>query len=150
MQETIVFYAAAYQQLASISAVLGGLAFTAAAALLATGAGMNAPNALNPPAKITIVTAVVSAVGLIVAALMWSLMAADLSRLAIRPDETAAARITNLNWLPSLAMLLGAVLFFASIGASGWIASRKLGWVTSVAGGLGVVAVVLMILLFSN
>jgi len=39
----------AYGQLASISAVLGGLVFTAAAALLAAGTDSSDPRALNRP-----------------------------------------------------------------------------------------------------
>ena len=149
-QAGIELYAQAYQQLASISAVLGGLAFTAAAALLAAGTGRADEDVFNRPAKVTIVTAVASAVCLIAAALMWSFMAADLSRLAAKADLAAARALTWWNWLPSLGLLAGAMLFFASMGASGWIASRRLGWLTTVAGVLGILAVLLMIKLFAD
>lgn len=61
---------------ASVSAVLGILAFTAAAALLAAGTGTSNPDALNRPAKITIASAVLSTLILISAAMMFSTAAA--------------------------------------------------------------------------
>ena len=143
-------YAEAFQQLASISAVLGGLAFTAAAALLAAGAGTSNPNALGRPAKVTVVTAVASAVCLVIAALMWSLMAADISRAVANSDVSSANGIARLNWIPSLAMIAGVLLFFTSVGASGWIASRKLGYVTSLAALVGGIALLLMLLVFGD
>ncbi|HMB90702.1 MAG TPA: hypothetical protein VKP65_07635 [Rhodothermales bacterium] len=148
MQAAFELYAQAFQQLASISAVLGGLAFTAAAALLAAGAGTNNPDALGKPAKITVATAVGSAVCLILGALMWSLMAADISRAVANNDVSSASDLARLNWMPSLALIAGVVLFFISIGTSGWIASRKLGLLTSIAALGGGIALLLMISLF--
>jgi hypothetical protein len=62
--------------LASVSAVLGGLSFTAAAALLAAGTGTNDPDALNRAAKITIASAVLSTLLLITAAVTFSALGA--------------------------------------------------------------------------
>jgi hypothetical protein len=140
----------AFQQLASISAVLGGLAFTAAAALLAAGLGSSPPAGLGRAARITIGTAVLSAVCLVLAALMWSFMAADLARAGTRGGATTPVGIESLNWLPSLALLGGALLFFASIGASGWIASRNLGRLSSAAALVGSLALLWMIRLFGS
>lgn len=139
MQE-IRLYAEAYQQLASISAVLGGLAFAAAAIVLNAGAGTDDPNALSRAAKITAATAVSSSVCLVIAALAWSLMSADLIRIAANSDGPAAGQVANLNWIPSFLLLGGSMLFFVSVGVSGWIGSRRLGFVTSavaLAGGTG-------------
>ena len=61
---------------ASVSAVLGGLAFTAAASWLAAGTGTSNPDALNRPAKITIASAVRSTLTLISAAVMFFTAAA--------------------------------------------------------------------------
>lgn len=150
MGSALHLYAEAFQQLASISAVLGGLAFTAAAALLAVGAGTHDSGVLSKPAQITVATAVASAVGLIIAALMWSLMAADISRALAHENIGAANEVARLNWVPSLALIAGVLLFFTSVAASGWIASRKLGYVTSVAGVVGGIALLLMLIVFSD
>lgn len=143
-------FADAYQQLASISAVLGGLAFTAAAALLAAGVSTSDPEVLGRPARVTVACAVVSAVCLIVAALMWSFMAADLSRALARREDELLRPILRLNWIPSIALLAGALGFFVGIGASGWIASRRLGWLTTAAAALGVLALGLMVTWFAD
>lgn len=60
--DSLQLYADAFQQLASISAVLGGLAFTAAAANVAVGAVSHDPSALKRAAKITIANAMIAAV----------------------------------------------------------------------------------------
>lgn len=75
-------YAEAFQQLAFISAVVGGLAFTAAASLLNAGTATNDPNALSKSAKITIGTAIMSALFLIISTFIWSFQSADLFRAA--------------------------------------------------------------------
>ena len=150
MQSALELYATAFQQLASISAVLGGLAFTAAAALLAAGTGTRHPDALGRSARITVATAVSSALCLVIAALTWSLMAADISRAVANGNTSAAMDLVRLNWIPSIALIAGVLLFFASLGASGWIASRKLGLFTSLAALVGGVALLLMILVFGD
>jgi hypothetical protein len=90
--------------LASVSAVLGGLAFTAAAALLPAGTGANNPDALNRPAKITIASAVLSTLLLITAAMIFSTLAAG-AALADANDPrvdgiTAVLRHTYVASLP--------------------------------------------------
>ena len=143
-------FAEAYQQLASISAVLGGLAFTAAASLLAGGVGTSALDALRRPAKITVGTALASAVSLVGAALMWSLMVADIRRALARGEYETAQHFAALNWIPSIALIVGTGLFFASIAASGWIASRRLGLVSTAMGVLGAIALVWMMSVFAD
>lgn len=143
-------YAEAYQQLASVSAVLGGLAFTAAAALLASAAGTENPKALGRPAKVTVATAVTGAVCLVLAALMWSLMAADVLRAVAQADIPAANRAALLNRVPSVLLLGESALFFASVGASGWIASHRLGWLTTAAAVVGGGALLLFLRWFGS
>lgn len=142
-------FAEAFQQLASISAVLGGLAFTAAAALLTAGAGTNDPDALSFPAKTTAGTAVASTVCLLIAAVMWSLMAADLNR-AVVEGNSFPEHVENVNWIPSLALASGSLLLLASIGASGWIASRRLGRITMAVATLGGVAMIVIFVWFAE
>lgn len=140
----------AFQQLASISAVLGGLAFTAAAAIVAVGATSNDSMALNRASKLTIATAMISAIILVFAALMWSLMAADILRAVARDNIDHAKYIATLNWIPSVCFLSGTLLFYTSIGVSGWIASRKLGIITLVAAIIGCLGLILLIIIFAD
>ena len=138
-------YAEAYQQPASISAVLGGLAFAAAAALPNAGARTSDANALDWPAKLTTGTAVASAVLHVVAAMTWSFMTADLFR-AAADGQSFPPGVALMNFVASLEMIAGSVLLFVSIGASGWIASRRIGIATSVValgGGIGLVVLIL-------
>jgi len=132
-------FAEAFQQLASISAVLGGLAFTGAAAILNAGAATDDPDVVSRSAEVTAGTAVSGAVCFIAAAVMWSLMAADVNR-AIAAGAAFPDHVANVNWIPSLGLLTGTLLLLVSIGASGWIASRRLGRVTSVVAVVGGVA----------
>ncbi len=143
-------HASAFQQLASISAVLGGLAFTAAAAIVAVGATSNNPSALNKASKLTIATAMISSIFLVFAALMWSLMAADLLRTVAKDNFNTAKYIATLNWIPSVCFLSGTLLFYSSIGCSGWIASRKLGIVTVIGAAIGCLGLIFLILIFAN
>jgi hypothetical protein len=137
-------YAEAYQQLASISAVLGGLAFAAAAALLNAGARTSDADALDWPAKLTTGTAVASAVLYVIAAMTWSFMTADLFR-AAADGQSFPPGVALMNFVASLEMIAGSVLLFVSIGASGWIASRRIGIATSMValgGGIGLVVLI--------
>ena len=128
--------AESFRQLGSTSAVLGGLAFTAAAALLATGAGTADPRALTRPATITAGAAIASAVCLVLASLAWSMLTVAAVR-AAAGGQPLTADMVGLNRPVSFAFLGGLVLFFVSVGASGWIGSRRLGIVTSSTAGLG-------------
>jgi hypothetical protein len=115
--------------LASVSAVLGGLAFTAAAALLAAGTGTSNPDALNRPAKITIASAIISTLLLITAAVIFATVAAG-AALADANDPRVDGITTVLRYA-YLSLLAGAFSFFVRVGTSGWIASRTLGIITT-------------------
>lgn len=143
------YFAEAYQQLAFISAVLGGLAFTAAAALLAEVAGLKDPQVLGMPAKITAGTSIICSICFIISALMWSFMSADMSRAAAF-SSSFPDHIANKNWIPSIMMITGTYLFFTSLGASGWIVNRKLGIITAIAAIIGGIAMVFMIFWFGD
>ncbi|MEM7479590.1 MAG: hypothetical protein AAF481_00330 [Acidobacteriota bacterium] len=130
--------------------MLGGLAFTAAAALLAAGTGTRDPSALSRSAKVTVATAIAGALCLVSAALMWSFMSADMSRALAKENVDLANRIAQLNRWPSYGLLAGVVGFFTSIGASGWIASRKLGLFTTVLALAGGLALVQMLFWFAD
>lgn len=143
------FYAEAYQQLSSVSAVLGGLAFTAAAALLSVVAGTKNPDILTRSAKITIGAAVVSSICFIISALMWSFMAADMYR-AIPRESSFPVYVASKNWIASVIMICGCYLFFMSLGTSGWIATRKLGVVTTIAAIVGGIAMAILLFWFGD
>jgi hypothetical protein len=116
--------------LASVSAVLGGLAFTAAAALLAAGTGTNDPDALSRPAKITIASAVLSTLMLISAAVIFSTLAAAVV-VTDAGDPRVLDGFESIVWYAYMGLLAGAFSFFVSVGTSGWIASRILGVITT-------------------
>lgn len=116
--------------LASVSAVLGGLAFTAAASLLAAGTGTEDPDVLSRPAKITIASAVLSTLLLITAAVTFSGLAAG----ALVADTNNLRTLDGFESIMRIAyggLAVGAFSFFISVGTSGWIASRTLGAITT-------------------
>ena len=121
----------AYGQLASISAVLGGLAFTAAAALLAAGTGTSDPRALNRPAKITIACAVFSTLLLVFSALLWSLLSAAAAGMSTGGPASLPESFYDASRFAYLSLVAGVTSLFVSVGASGWIADRKLGIATT-------------------
>ena len=136
-----------FQQLGAISAVLGGLAFASAAALLAVAAGTSDPRALDRPATLTVGTAMASAACLIVAALTWALLTIRVIRATVE-GSVGFEEIAALNRPASLAFIAGVALFFASVGASGWIASRALGLVTTAVAALAGLGALLIIFQF--
>ncbi|MCW9709015.1 hypothetical protein [Fodinibius salsisoli] len=142
-------YAEAFQQLAFISAVVGGLAFTAAASLLNAGTATNDPTALSRSAKITIGTAIMSALFMIISTFIWSFQSADLFRAAVN-NQSFPKSVGWVNFAASISMITGGMLLFVSIGTSGWIGSRNLGIVTSIAAVVGIVALILMVLWFGD
>lgn len=116
--------------LASVSAVLGGLSFAAAAALLAAGTGTSNPDALNRPAKITIASAIISTLLLITAAVTFSALGAG-AALTEATDARAIDGYLPLLRFAYVSLIAGAFSFFVSVGTSGWIASRTLGVITT-------------------
>ena len=133
-----------FRQASSISAVLGGLAFTAAAAVLSVAVGTSDSRALGPPATITAGAAVASAAGLIVAALTWSLLSTTATADAMLGREFDPT-LLGVSRTATLAFLVGLSLLFVAIGASGWIGSRRLGTFTSAVAGLaGLVSLVIV------
>lgn len=141
--------AEAFRQLGSTSAVLGGLAFTAAVAILAVGAGTADRRALTRPAAITAGTAIASAACLIVSSLAWSLLTVQAVR-ASAEEHGLDPSVAALNRPASIAFIGGLVFLFASVGASGWIASRALGMVTSAIALLSGAVALLFVLRFAS
>ena len=143
------FLAETFRQLGSMSAVLGGLAFTAAAAILSVGAGTTNPRALTRPAAITAGTAVASASCLVVASIAWSLLTVQAVR-SSAAGQVVDPSVVALNRPASLAFIAGLVFLFASVGASGWIGSKGLGRITSTIALLSGVAALLLVLRFAS
>ena len=141
------YFAESYSQLGSISAVLGGLVFAAAAALLNTAAGTSDPRALDRPAGLTAGSAVLSSVCLVVASLAWTLMAAQSFRDAAT-NQPVSEFFHQLNLTATYVFMGGLALFFASVGSSGWIGSPKLGIATTTAAIIGSIAALIIGLQF--
>lgn len=113
-------------QLAFVSAVLGGFAVALAIGLL------------QLPKSRSVVTwatgfAITSAVALLVATIAGTFGAIWLAeRPALERTPTMPpALLTAFQWAAQ-ALVLGICLLLSSLGISGWIRSRALGWTTSV------------------
>ena len=148
------FVAEAYGQLASLSAVLGGLAFASAAALLAVAAGTRGAQALDRAASFTAGAAVVSAAALILTSLLWTLASVYFQGSDGRAAGTSAdLRPNQITWLLTLGtntFLVGLTAFFASLAASGWISSRRLGITTTAVAALAGVVAFAAVLTFTS
>lgn len=105
-----------FSQLGSISAVLGGFAFTAASALLTL------TSEARRTLSITVGLAIASAASFIICALGWTLAAVQLSG-----GAAMSAELNLLHARLSMGFIGGILLLFAGLGLSGWIRSRGLG-----------------------
>jgi hypothetical protein len=128
----------AFNQLASVSAVLGGFAFVFLGALIAT-------ERRSRPQLLTAALTTPSAACFILCALGWSLVTVWLDS----PQRAGTAElpdfIIDIHIFLSLTFLLGILFFFASIGVCGWIYSRSLGWITTVVSILAAVAAIFVV-----
>ncbi len=101
---------------------------------------------LKQPAKITIAAAMASTLLLVLAALLWSLMSGIAAGTpAVAPEASLPPRFSSVQKLAYLSFSLGVVSLFVSVGASGWIASGKLGIATTAgAATIGIVVVLVL------
>jgi hypothetical protein len=122
------YFAALAEQLAFMSAVLGGFAVTFFATLLATRSSKRV-------ISWAIASAGVSASSLICAALAASFLAVATHPEAISSAATAAQsagpRVTV-----ALCLFLGIYALLAALALSGWARSRRVGWITSIGAGI--------------
>ena len=135
MPDQAAFLGETYGQLASLSAILGGLAFASAAALLAVAASTRDDRPLDRAASFTVGAAVVSATGLILTSLLWTLASVYFQGTGGRATGTSAdLPAEQVAWLTAVStqtFLVGLTAFFVSLATSGWISSRRLGIVTT-------------------
>lgn len=121
------------KQLAFLSTFLGGFAATILATLLVA-------DSTKRSASLSIGCAAFAAVGFIVAATSFVMMT-----VVLRPDApanvSASSSLNHARLVGILGFAIGLYSLLAGLGFSGWIRSRKLGIVTSVAAALGVVFV---------
>lgn len=128
-----------FNQLGSISAVLGGFAFASAGALLAA-----TEDRTGRSASVSIGAAVLSATCFILCALSWTLSAVRAISLAGAGDELPSV-LLSLHAVMSFVFQLGILTLFVSLGASGWVRSRKLGLFTSVAASLAALSAMVVV-----
>jgi len=143
--DTLQEVASKIQQMGAVSALLGGLSFSAAISLLASGAVRGETNKLGRSAAITIGFAMACAACQIVATIAWTFLALNLDA-EIMTDDMAK----HLRRWGSQAFILGILLLFISISVSGWIASRWLGAVTTIIGVLSGFWTLYIIFIFVN
>lgn len=138
-QLTPAYLAALASQLGFLSAFLGGFAATLTAMILQTGS----------PRRIAgwaMALAAMAATAFVVAAVATTSVTSG-----AHPDAptavTAAGPLERARIIAAAGFALGCYLILAAIGCSGWLRSRKVGWVTTGAAG---VAVVLVTLIFAG
>jgi hypothetical protein len=117
-------------QLAFVSAVLGGFSIALAIGLLQLPGGRRVTTWATGLA-ITSATALLVAT---VAGTFGAIWIAERPDLGPSPD-TPPAVLTAFRWAGQ-AFMLGICLLLSSLGLSGWIRSRPLGWTTSVTSAL--------------
>lgn len=131
-----VYLSAIATQVGGLSAFLGGFAATFLAALLALGGR-------GRPAFLAIAFAAGSAVAFIVAVVASTALVAVLHPDA--PAAVASAQSGGARAIMALAFLLGLYMLLFSLALSGWSRSRGTGWATSIAAGIGLLLVSLML-----
>lgn len=130
--------AALFERTAFVSALLGGFCFTFLAVLL------TAPKD-SIAAEIAAALAAVSAIGFIVCAVGWTLAAPHATSaigLHAGTTQTVSAWLLSLHKLLSMCFIVCLFCFMVCIAFSGWIRSRKLGFLTSISALLGSAMVV--------
>lgn len=140
MEPDAAALAEVYRQLGSISAVLGGFAFASAGALLAASEERR-----GTAASVAVGAAILSAACFILSSLSWTLAAIRATGVSMM-GESLPQVILSLHAAMSLVFEIGILALMASLGASGWVRSRRLGWFTTgvaAAASLAAVAVVL-------
>ncbi|MEO1654619.1 MAG: hypothetical protein AAFU64_13825 [Bacteroidota bacterium] len=128
-----------HEQLALISAILGGFAFTFLATILS----------MSQKAKIidfTFIISVISSILFFISALGWSLMAMSV-KVAQDPVKLAFA---DKHRLLSLLFIAGVFSLVSSLGLSGWIRSRRMGIITTFVALLGLITIFYILRDFIN
>jgi hypothetical protein len=114
----------AFSQLASVSAFLGGFAFAFLGALLSSESRSKAR-------AITAGLVVPSAACFVLCALGWSLISVWIAGPRFQPQEPLPLALQRTHLFLSPIFLSGILFFLFSLGACGWVYSRRLGWVST-------------------
>lgn len=130
MQPDAGAMASIFQQLGSISAVLGGFAFASAGALLAATEQRG-----GSAASVAVGAAILAAACFILSSMAWTLSSVRATGIASLAQALPASTFT-MHGAMSLVFELGALALLASLGMSGWVRSRRLGWFTTIVAGM--------------
>lgn len=125
-----------FNQLAFVSAVLAGFAFTFVGGLLTSTSTSRAYGWVFAASLVAAVALMVSAVG------------AVFTGLVIASDAARADTLATLHPLVSQSFLLGVLALIAAAGGAGWLRSRRLGLVSLAIGLMGLVALAAIVLPF--
>lgn len=121
-------FAELFRQLAFISALIGGFAFTFVGVLLVS------EHRSRVVSWTSALSMAVSA-GLVICALGWSVGASVMLMGAAAPAGADAAELSAALSLMhrrlSLVFIVSILFFFAAMGLSGWVRSRRMGFVSS-------------------
>ncbi|WP_420454284.1 hypothetical protein [Rubrivirga sp.] len=135
-----------FSQLGSIAAVLGAFAFASAGALLAASEEQ-AGTAASVAAGAAVLVLPFYRLPASFSAPSWMLstvwIAGDFSIGSAAPDVPLL-----LHAIMSFVFQLGILALFVSLGASGWVRSRRLGWFTSIVAFVATVAAMRVVFQF--
>jgi hypothetical protein len=120
-------------QIAFLSAVLGGFSVTFLATILVV------------PSPTSVTAWVIGAAGVAAAFFIAAAVSATGAGLAIQVPEFAH-RLPLLQGIAGAAFAIGIYAFLVALGACGWVRSRRIGIVTTVAAGMGAILVTLAVL----
>jgi hypothetical protein len=129
------YLSALASQIGGLSAFLGGFAATFLATLLTLGHQ-------GRLMTVTIGFAVTSAIAFILAVVAATTLIAILHPDAPRAIAGASAAMAQ-NFM-TLGFGIGTMALLASLGCSGWTRSRQIGWITSIAAGVGALCILLL------
>ena len=130
------YLSAIASQLGALSAFLGGFAATFLGTMLALGVR-------GKTASVAIGFAVCSSVAFIVAVVASTSLVAAMHPQA--PASVQAAASGGARAIMTLSFILGLYTLLSSLALSGWSRSRGTGLTTSIAGGLGILLVSLLV-----
>jgi hypothetical protein len=133
-------YAETCKQLAFISALVAGFSFAFISVLLTS-------ESKHRIIDWVIGFSISSIAGFLVCSLAWSLSASRMAVYAANKMNELPVLFTHMHRILSFIFILSFFLFCITLGLSGWIRSRKLGFISSV---ISLVAGVFFIWLMSN
>jgi hypothetical protein len=136
---------ALFHQLGLVSSLLAGFAFTFFASLLSASPDSGRPEPERATGRSRAYTWVFVGTLLSALSLMVAAVACTFAGIALEGRPAGDPGLLPLHQLASQAFLLGTVSLMIAAGGSGWLRSRRLGWVTVSLAAFALAAVVFVV-----